>query len=119
MSSSPAKCCAPASPCSGMDKNSFPQGFDPLDKDHRIFRGDDASGMDDSYQRSVRLEIVERLETVIAAILRLAGCRTVTRLLPSARRVATRTGDIRRLGAVTMQCADIDTACLADLAYLA
>src|SRR5256885_15986644 len=70
--------------------------------------------MDDSYQRSVRLEIVERLETVIAAILRLAGCRTVARLLPGARRVATRTGYIRRLGAVTMQCADVDTACLGD-----
>ena len=41
MSSSPAKCCAPPSPCSRMDKNSFPQGFDPLDKDHRIFRGND------------------------------------------------------------------------------
>src|ERR1700675_4423266 len=44
MSSSPAKCCAPPSPCSRMDKNSFPQVFNPLDTNHRIFRGDDESG---------------------------------------------------------------------------
>jgi transposase len=35
------KCCARPSPCSRMDKTSFPQVFNPLDTIHRIFRGND------------------------------------------------------------------------------
>ena len=34
-----AFCCARPSPCSRMDKTSFPQVFNPLDTNHRIFRG--------------------------------------------------------------------------------
>src|ERR1700694_4129506 len=39
MSSSPAKCCAPPSPCTKMDKTSFPQVFNPLDATIESFAG--------------------------------------------------------------------------------
>src|ERR1022692_2582349 len=59
----------------------------------------------------MRLEIVERLETILTAILRLAGGRPVTRLLKRANRMTARTRHARRLwhlGATAMQRARID-----------